>query len=158
VRSLEPLATSLTARFIHDHETHVVTGASADATIPSSRGRPGNPPLFEALNRVPSLRERLRLVLAPNKPIGHLKAQDDGFQVTDSTLKGRRVLLADDTFTSGAAIQSAASALQLAGVEVAAAIVVGRYITLSEEHGPSAEWWDEHRKSQPFTFSVCSAE
>jgi hypothetical protein len=157
---LEPLATSLTARFIHDHETHVVTGASADAivAIPSSRGRPGNPPLFDALNRVPSLRERLRLVLAPSKPIAHQKAQDDGFLVTDNTLKGRRVLLADDTFTSGAAIQSAASALQLAGIEVAAAVVVGRFITLSEEHGPSPEWWDEHRKSQPFTFSVCSAE
>jgi hypothetical protein len=39
-----------------------------------------------------------------------------------------RILLIDDTFTSGARLQSAASALALAGATVVAAFTLGRFI------------------------------
>jgi predicted amidophosphoribosyltransferase len=43
-----------------------------------------------------------------------------------------RILLVDDTFTSGATFQSAASALALGGADVIAGVVIGRVIDTSD--------------------------
>jgi adenine/guanine phosphoribosyltransferase-like PRPP-binding protein len=59
--------------------------------------------------------------------VGHLKASDQGFATTQD-VKGKRVLLVDDTYTSGATAQSAASSLALGGAEVVAIIAIGRVI------------------------------
>jgi len=152
------------ARFLRGHEQHVLRASgnqspiTAIVPIPSSRGRPGNPPLFAALSRVPALVPRLRLALASNQGVQHLNASDNGFSVVDRAVRGCRVLVIDDTFTSGAAVQSAASALSIAGADVVAAVVVGRYVVLSQEHGPSNDWWTRHRASHPFSFANCCLE
>jgi hypothetical protein len=152
------------ARFLADHEAHIVgAGGGAGITdalisIPSSRGRLGNPPLFDALSRVPGVRDRLHLALASDQPVRHLKARDDGFRVVDHGLADQRVLIVDDTFTSGAAIQSAASALAFAGVDVVAAVVLDRYIEISDEYQPTMAWWTEHRRNTPFSFTTCASE
>lgn len=78
------------------------------------------------------------------------RALDPGrFRVTRS-VAGERVLIFDDTFTTGASVFSAAAALRSAGAEVADILCVGRHVRRS--FGPSAEmlswlegrpWWDE---------------
>lgn len=74
----------------------------------------------------------------------------DRFQVA-SDVSGRRVLLLDDTFTTGASLFSAVAALRRAGSTVVGPIVLGRHV--QESWGPSQEmmsWlgdrpWEEHR-------------
>jgi hypothetical protein len=63
------------------------------------------------------------------------------------------VLLVDDTFTSGARGQSAASALQLAGAHVVAMVPVGRYIR--PDFSPMTQtFWDDARRTR-FDFESC---
>jgi predicted amidophosphoribosyltransferase len=74
----------------------------------------------------------------------------DRFIVTRDIVD-RRVLLLDDTFTTGSAIFSAAAAIRNAGATVVGPLVIGRFV--DEEWPPSAalmEWlrprdWDEER-------------
>jgi phosphoribosylpyrophosphate synthetase len=87
--------------------------------------------------------------------VDHNRASDRGFRVT-SDVANRRVLLIDDTLTSGARLQSAASVLQLAGAEVVAGLVVGRVYDPTFGHR-SQELWD-HARSRPFSFDSCCIE
>jgi adenine/guanine phosphoribosyltransferase-like PRPP-binding protein len=63
------------------------------------------------------------------------------------------VLLVDDTFTSGATFQSAASALTLAGATVVAGVVIGRVID-TDFSKQAADLWDRQRAIR-FRFDRC---
>ena len=64
------------------------------------------------------------------------RAREDGFRVRAGvSVEGRRFLLLDDTFTTGARIQSAYHALIAAGADVPAVIVVARKISSDERYG-----------------------
>ncbi|MHB8342292.1 MAG: hypothetical protein ACYDB7_14160, partial [Mycobacteriales bacterium] len=64
-------------------------------------------------------------------PVGGRGPDRHRFQVVREaarTVAGGRVLLVDDTWTTGASAQSAAAALKEAGAEVVAIVVVGRHV------------------------------
>ncbi|MGH2717889.1 MAG: hypothetical protein ACRDJU_04850 [Actinomycetota bacterium] len=106
---------------------HVITA------VPSTGGRPGEHPLVSALRQVPSVFRDYEQLLSPGSaPIGHNQASDDGFRPLRA-MHGERVLVIDDTFTSGARAQSAASVLNNAGAHVVAIVPVGRVIDPSWE-------------------------
>jgi hypothetical protein len=87
--------------------------------------------------------------------VDHRRADDLGFLV-DADVDGARILLLDDTLTTGARVQSAASALQLAGGQVVGAVVVGRVIR-PEWSKESAALWSAAR-SRRFSFDTCCLE
>jgi orotate phosphoribosyltransferase len=91
------------------------------------------------------------LSISPH-PAHHGAASDLGFTV-NAPVQGRRVLLVDDTFTSGAEVQSAASALQLAGAAIPAAVVIGRYIDPRFNDASKQLWEQAH--ARPFRFERC---
>jgi predicted amidophosphoribosyltransferase len=126
-------------------------------TVPSTSGRTGKHPLRQAISLLaPPLGDREAELLAPGPVrVDHNHADDRGF-VVRADVWGRRVLLVDDTFTSGARVQSAASALRLAGAAVVAVVVVGRVINpgYNEE---SKRLWDQAR-SRRFSFDTCCLE
>jgi hypothetical protein len=119
--------------FLHDHgpcawraarmaaPTHV-------ALVPSGRGRPGSHPL----------RSLAAPYLALPRAALALRARDDQ-QIRDldpdrfraQRLPGARVVLLDDTWTSGASAVSATAALKLAGASSVAVIVLGRHVAAS---------------------------
>jgi orotate phosphoribosyltransferase len=74
--------------------------------------------------------------------------------ITD--VEGASILLVDDTFTSGARAQSAASALQLAGADVVAILTIGRYIK-PEFSDEAREMFDDARATL-FSFDTCCLE
>jgi hypothetical protein len=87
--------------------------------------------------------------------VGHRRADDLGFLV-DADVDGARILLVDDTLTTGARVQSAASALQLAGGRVVATVVVGRVIRPEWSRESAALW--RAARSRRFSFDTCCLE
>lgn len=118
---------ALFTRFLDNHDDCVAPdGWDAITPVPSTQQRAGVHPLRRALGISPRYGEQVEDLLAAGAArITHNRADDDGFRVTGD-VQGRRVLLADDMFTSGARIQSAASALTLRGATVVGGIVIGR--------------------------------
>ncbi len=101
----------------------------AVATVPSSC-RPGSP-VDVVVRRVAVLDDRHVPVLERGPdPLDHLVASPRGFVVRAGVdragLAGRRVLVVDDTFSTGARAQSAVAAIRSAGAVVVGILVLGR--------------------------------
>jgi hypothetical protein len=114
----------------YDHASTVLEGWTVVTTVPSST-RPGGSPAERLVDGVPRLAERhLRLLVRGKGRGGHLQAGRDVFTpdvgVDRAGLADLSVLVFDDTTTTGAAVQSAAAALRLAGARVVGALVMGR--------------------------------
>jgi orotate phosphoribosyltransferase len=127
---------------------------AAVTIVPSTRAeRTGTHPLESAIARVVALAPRYAPLLArgPADP-DHNLADDDAFIVT-RRLRGERVLLVDDTLTTGARVQSAASALRLGGASAVAALVVGRVIDPDRNENCRRIW--SRARATPFTFEEC---
>jgi len=158
VRSkLERDVAVLAARFIRDHGD-CIRGSTGDwdyvTTVPSTSGKHGGVnPLQESFSRVPWLGNQHRQVLGQTaKPPKHNVASDDSLVTTDD-VDGDAILLLDDTFTSGAHAQSAASTLQLGGASVRAIVVIGRVINPGFNENVE-EFWNQQR-AIPFSFDRC---
>jgi hypothetical protein len=158
-RRYTALVVSLLARFLFDHGDCLRSGRAGGwdfvTTVPSTV-RPGPHPLMDALRLVPWLatQHRETLLRGPGT-MGHNIASDDGF-VVRADVQGARVLMVDDTFTTGARAQSAASALQLAGARVVAVVPVGRVID-PRQGGQTLEYWMS-RSRRRFDFGRCCLE
>lgn len=74
---------------------------------------------------------------------GHLQPAVDAF-VVSGPVAGRKILLVDDTWVTGARARSAAAALTLAGASVVAVLVIGRCIDPSASPH-RARWWEAQR-------------
>lgn len=148
------------ARFIYAHRMCITTAAGKEwdrvTIVPSSQNRPGAHPLEDVVGMIPGLRESyIRALEKGSQNITHLKADDHGYEPTTS-VHGMRFLLIDDTYTSGARVHSAASALHLAGAEVVAVVVVGRIVD-PDYNEESRTLWDGSNEV-PFSFEVCCLE
>jgi phosphoribosylpyrophosphate synthetase len=122
--------------------------------VPSSGGRAGTHPLEVAVLMARAQRPLYRRLLErTDVEVDHREPNERAYRVVEDG-QGQRVLLIDDTFTTGARVQSAASALALAGAEVVAAVVLGRVVrpTYSDE---ARALWDQQR-AIPFDFDRCS--
>ncbi|HWD51541.1 MAG TPA: phosphoribosyltransferase [Acidimicrobiales bacterium] len=112
--------------------------------VPSSHRRTGTP-VDTLVQAVPALvRTHRRLLVRGPEPTDHLVAARSGFTVTPDLgrkTRGVRALVVDDSFTTGARAQSAATALRMAGIRVAGVLVVGRAV--APETAPwQAAYWD----------------
>ncbi len=110
------------------------------ATVPSTT-RPGVAPTEVLVNQVPDLaRGHRRLLVRGPEPTDHLLAARRGFEVPPevnrSWLRSRRVLVFDDSITTGSRAQSAAAALRMAGARVVGVLAVGRAVGGAAAHRP----------------------
>jgi predicted amidophosphoribosyltransferase len=147
-------------RFLRDHGGCIegAAGSGWDTiTIVPSTEREGQHPLERAVLLGRSAGRQCRSLLVPHRPelIQHYQASDEGFRVSGD-IEGLRVLLVDDTFTSGATLQSAASTLTRAGATVVAGVVIGRVINPDFDN-ESAELW-ERQRAEGFDFDACCLE
>jgi len=159
-RELRPRVTALLWRFLSAHEQCITDAAGSGWTlvtsVPSSSSREGRHPLERAIGLAQPLAEQYQPTLERGDgPLDHNRASDTGYRVT-TDVSGVDILLIDDTFTSGARIQSAASALALAGANVVAAVPIGRVIN-PHYNEPNRELWDAARR-RAFDFAICCLE
>ncbi len=156
LRAATTVATLL-GSFLQDHgdciRAEAGTGWDYLSSVPSSAGRPGTHPLQAALGQVAWLAAQHRPILArgPGR-LGHTTASARGFSAT-RPVSGDRILVVDDTFTSGARAQSAAAALHLAGAQVVAIVPVGRVI--NPAHGPHVASYWRAQSGSPFHAGRC---
>ncbi len=147
---------ALYARFIDEHGGHIRADAGADwnvvTIVPSSGERHGPHPLENVIKITPNLGKQYQPLLGKGtEKIENREATDNGYQpITD--VHGMRVLLIDDTFTRGAHVQSAASALQIGGGQVIAAVVAGRI--MNPGYGTAQALLDKQR-AKGFAFDKC---
>jgi hypothetical protein len=135
-----PIVRSLTAGFLRAHADCVaaVSGGRPHFVLPvPSTVRPGGSPIA----RVPGLAADVEaalpgvrwtgLLCRTSEPVGHMHPSARAFAVPP-TLRcrviGRRVVLLDDTYVSGARAQSAAAALRRAGASSVVVVAVGRVL------------------------------
>lgn len=120
-------------------------------SVPSTKGLDPHP-LSAMLSRIiGQTRPRYRDLLRIGADLGERVLHPDRFGASDD-LRGRRVLLVDDTWTSGANAQSAAARLRLAGAERVAVVVLGRWF--DADHGPAAPYVTNVR-GEPFDWFTC---
>lgn len=145
----------LLARFLRDHGGCVAPAGWDTVThVPSTSGRhPGIHPIVQILSMYSPLKNVYAdlLTTGPGNIERRLGA-DDGYLVR-STARDKRVLIVDDTWTTGAHAQSAASALTLAGATVVGIVPIGRLI---DPNFDGAAWWKTQR-NQRFDFDTCCA-
>jgi hypothetical protein len=118
--------------FLKDHQACIAKAAHADhwthvAVVPSTKGRPGEHPLRALIgDRLPVPWTRL---IANTEISPDLRAfHPERFAAAANNLTGTTILLLDDTWTTGARVQSAAYALKRAGAVRVAAVVLGRHV------------------------------
>lgn len=112
--------------------------------------------MVNAMRRIPWLLDQHETVLSiGTQPAKHNRASDNAY-LAAPTAKDRRVLIVDDTFTSGSHAQSAASALAMAGAGVVAIVPVGRVISPAFSESVKAYW--ERQLAIPFSFATCCLE
>ena len=151
---------AILGRFLSDHAPCIrtATGAAWDGivVVPSTRDRPGQHPLEAALELLKNWpNEIINCLVRGDVEIAHGRADDRGFHVSNHVM-GRALLLVDDTFTTGARLQSAASALHLAGARVVAGLVIGRVMNPDFNEPTKTAW--ERNQAVPYSFERCCLE
>lgn len=153
---------ALAGRFLTHHRDCLKAAAGVEwdaiTAVPSTKGDPDAAgPLEMALRRVPTINEEfMRLVRSNGTPIPRDQPNELAFDVAEEA-NGRRVLLIDDTLTTGGHLQSAASALARGGAIVVACVVVGRVINPDYPPPERKTFW-ERQKQIPFDFATCCLE
>lgn len=98
--------------------------------------------LRRVIKRLPSLRDRrLRVLRAVGSKTERRYEIDEG---APQRVAGRRVLLLDDTFTTGRSITAAYNALVNAGAKIVGPLVIGRHF--HPDYDTSVDLWDCLRK------------
>jgi predicted amidophosphoribosyltransferase len=148
----------LLSGFLRRHLACIAPGASPDwriTVVPPTRRRSQRHPLERVVRRSLWLRRRYIRTLRTATPPGHNAASDRAFRVIRD-VAGLELVLMDDTFTTGASVQSAVSALRLAGAEVVAVVVIGRVVN-PDANPQEADLWARARRT-PWRLNKCCRE
>lgn len=122
----------LLATFVELHARCVASdGFDPVCVVPSRQidiDDPDEDPLTATIGMVPALASLLVPALsAGSGRIARNAPCADVYRCAPDLVEGRRVLLVDDTYTTGAHMQSAASAIELAGAASVELLVLARY-------------------------------
>lgn len=122
-------------------------------TVPSTRGRASTHPLTTVVGElVTDARQRARDLLTLSRAdLGQRVLAQDRF-VANADLQGHDVLVIDDTWTTGAKIQSAGAALKAAGAGTVAGLAIGRWI--NADYANNAAWLTDKRRF-PWVWDEC---
>ncbi|MDA8073146.1 MAG: hypothetical protein M0Z82_16505 [Actinomycetota bacterium] len=102
-------------------------GFDVVTVVPSSRRPAGSNPLAATLKMTDLLASRVEALLAPGPgKVERNLAEADAYVADAARVGGRRVLLFDDTYTTGAHLHASVAALMASGAERVYPVVLGR--------------------------------
>ena len=140
-------------RFFYSHTACLGTGNwEGVVPVPSTWRRGGVHPLCAALSTLPGLAVADCVELVDASRLGRGIADEEAFGLR-SDVSGRRLVVVDDTWTSGATAQSVASRLALGGAKVVAVVAVGRVVRPNSSSQAARLW--KATGSVGFCFSRC---
>jgi hypothetical protein len=165
-----PVVRDLLASFLAAHGACVAAAGGGPVglvlAVPST-ARPDGPPL----GALPGLGAAVRSALggacwaprllrrAPAADVGHMRPGAHAFEVVPGmpvrVLRGRRAVLLDDTYVSGARAQSAAAALRRAGVSSVVIVPVGRVLR-PDRSALHADFLRRQRTTRPGAPGACA--
>ena len=147
-RRFGPMVRALVEEYVSSHAACVAAaaGGPGDVVLPvPSSARPGGSPLcgVEGLGSAcaPLGDWTPRLLARAGAPIGHMRPARGAFEVPAAlapAVAGRRAVLLDDTYVSGARAQSAAGALRQAGARSVVIVALGRVLRPDRAAGHAA--------------------
>ena len=140
-RRFAPMVAALVGTFLESHARCLAAavGGTVELALPvPSTARPGGSPLdgVEGLARmvcggIPGVRWSPDVLVRTRAPVGHMRPDGNAFEVpaaARAAVGGRRAVLLDDTYVSGARSQSAAAALRTAGTRAVVIVALGRVL------------------------------
>lgn len=123
-------------------------GFDSLVVVPSTTHMPPHP-LETLLSEIEGVEEVLPALQRGPGALAFRNPARDGFDVVAGTDVSRRVLLIDDVYTTGSRINSAAVALNNAGIAVAGAMVIARRV--NPDYDPAAGSFWEHQAGLPYS-------
>jgi predicted amidophosphoribosyltransferase len=128
-------------------------GFDAYCVVPTSRPQAkaiGRHPLEALMADIGALSALDLVRLVPSAPAGHLEPNRRAFAAADeSCVAGRRVLVVEDCWVTGARALSAVVALRRAGANVTCVLVLGRSVGPSASSASGSWWAGLSRRSGP---------
>ena len=134
-----PMVRQIAVCFVGGHAACLASAAGGAfdlvCAVPSS-ARPSGSPLEAvdglglAVGSLTDARWLPGLLGRGRSPVGHMHPHPDAYAMSRAApeLRGRRVLLLDDTYVSGARAQSGAAALRAGGAEAVVILALGRVL------------------------------
>lgn len=149
--TLKTRLTALAWTFLRRHKPCLFQAAGGEFThytvVPSTRNREGPHPLTSLVQlTLPSISVEANPACPTEREV-----RPDRFQVSVN-LTAARVLILDDTWTTGSRVQSLSHTLKAAGATTTVAVVLGRWLTPS--YSTAVPLWEAARQ-QPFTIHHC---
>lgn len=144
-------------RFFVENEAWVAgLGADGVIIVPSTLRPPPHPLAVLVRERGSLPFEVLHGLSRTTANLGHNQPNTDAFAASDD-LRGKRILLLDDVYTSGARAQSAAYALRRVGAENVALCIIGRRYNPGYSEQSSAVFGRQREQSFSWTVDVRDA-
>jgi predicted amidophosphoribosyltransferase len=156
-RQLRNRLANVLAEFLRRHEGCLADAVQAPGfglvtSIPSTSGRIGHPLAHMLGYSIMRTRTRFVDILEPlPEAPADRGLRPDRFRV-NADIAGKNVLLVDDTWTTGARMQSASARLKLAGAAKVAGLVMGRWFTA--DYPPSRDYLAQ-AEAAPFDWARC---
>jgi len=95
-------------------------------------------------------------LLHPADPLTLDRTYSPEHYVADAAAAGQRVLLIDNTWTTGSAMQSAAAALRQAGARAVAGVVIGRHLRLDYKWDTGSTFIEYQALPRTFDWTTCA--
>jgi predicted amidophosphoribosyltransferase len=148
-------------RWLAQHENCLATVADvvrfdAITTVPSTSGRDGEHPLNTLVSKIVagSATRTLDTLALARSDLDPRAPAVDRFAAT-SVVRGRNILVVDDTWTTGAKMQSASASLKRAGAHVVGGVAIGRW--LNPGYNDAATWL-RRKKRRQWSWDLCCLE
>ena len=156
--------TAILWRFLESHERCIAAAAGVDgfdlvATVPSkSSDRDEQRAHLRIIvgQWCHPTADRWRRVLQPADPPILDRSFSEVRYVADAAAAGKRVLLIDDTWTTGSAMQSAAAALRQAGAQAVAGLVIGRHLHMDFDWDSGSTVQEYRKLPRLFDWNICA--
>lgn len=153
-------------RWLDRHERCVArasgtTNFSVVTTVPGRAERSGDHPLHLIVGSiVGATTDRYERLLAVATEVEQGRSYGNSRFTVSRELVGERVLLIDDTWTTGSHAQSAASALKSRGADVVGVVVIGRHFdrTRPDPYREAAESYYRAARRQGWDWETCCVE